>query len=85
MLKELGKERSIDVIVTTHNPTLLDAAGTRMVPFMAVAHRDNHTGISLLIQLEDIPQLPKLMAGGSLGRMVTQGSIEAALKAGGRA
>jgi len=80
MLKELGKERSIDVIVTTHNPALLDAAGSGMVPFIAVTHRDSHTGISLLTQLEDIHQLPKLMAGGSLGRMATQGRIEAALK-----
>lgn len=85
MLKKLGKERSIDVIVTTHNPALLDAAGAIMVPFIAVAHRDDHTGISRLTQLEDIRQLPKLMAGGSLGRMATQGRIEAALKAGGRA
>jgi len=85
MLKKLGKERSIDVIVSTHNPALLDAAGTKMLPFIAVAHRDNHTGISLLTQLEDIQQLPKLMAGGSLGRMATQGRIEAALKAGGKA
>ena len=82
MLKTLGRERSIDVIVTTHNPALLDAAGTRMVPFIAVAHRDALTGISRLTQLEDIRQLPKLMAGGSLGRMATQGSIEAALKTG---
>ena len=85
MLKKLGKERSMDVIVSTHNPALLDAAGTKMLPFIAVAHRDNHTGISLLTQLEDIQQLPKLMAGGSLGRMATQGRIEAALKAGGKA
>lgn len=82
MLKTLGKERAIDVIVTTHNPALLDAAGTKMVPFIAVAHRDTLTGISRLTQLEDIQQLPKLMAGGSLGRMATQGSIEAALKTG---
>ncbi len=56
-----------------------------MVPFIAVAHRDRHTGISLLTQLEDIQQLPKLMAGGSLGRMATQGHIEAALKVGSNA
>ncbi len=82
MLQELGRERSIDVIVTTHNPALLDAAGAKMVPFIAVAHRDMDTGISLLTQLEDIQQLPKLMAQGSLGRMATQGRIEAALKSG---
>ena len=80
MLKTLGKERGIDVIVTTHNPAILDAAGVRMIPFITVAHRDNKTGGSRLTQLEDIHQLPKLMAGGSLGRLTTEGRIESALK-----
>lgn len=80
MLRTLGKSRGIDVIVTTHNPALLDAAGARMVPFITVAHRDAMTGCSVLTQLEHIQQLPKLMAGGSLGRLSTEGRIEAALK-----
>jgi len=80
MLKTLGKARSIDVLVTTHNPALLDAAGVSMVPFITVAHRDEVTGFSQLTQLEDIEQLPKLMAGGSLGHLSAQGSIESALK-----
>ena len=80
MLRALGKERGIDVIVTTHNPALLDAAGARMVPFITVAHRNNATGASELTQLEDIQQLPKLMAGGSLGQLTTEGSIESALR-----
>jgi len=80
MLRKLGNERGIDVIVTTHNPALLDAAGARMVPFITVAHRDNATGASLLMQLEDIEQLPKLMASGSLGQLSAGGRIEAAIK-----
>ncbi|MGX9367181.1 AAA family ATPase [Desulfoplanes sp. PS50] len=80
MLRTLGKERGIDVVVTTHNPALLDAAGVDMVPFITVAHRNEENGVSMLTQLEDIEQLPKLMAGGSLGRLTTEGRIEAALK-----
>lgn len=79
MLMTLGKERRIDVIITTHNPALLDAAGPRMVPFITVAHRDGQTGFSCLTQLEDIDQLPKLMASGSLGKLNADGLIEAAL------
>ena len=80
MLKTLGKERNIDVLVTTHNPALLDAAGLAMVPFIVVAHRDDQAGFSRLTQLEDIDQLPKLIAGGSLGTLSSKGRIEAALK-----
>ncbi len=79
MLKTLGRERSIDVIVTTHNPSLLDAAGVKMVPFITVAHRDTVNGVSKLSQLEDIQQLPKLLASGSLGRLSAEGRIENAL------
>ena len=80
MLRTLGKQRGIDVIVTTHNPALLDAAGVSMVPFITVAHRDGETGVSLLTQLEDVEHLPKLMASGSLGRLTSEGLIEAALQ-----
>lgn len=80
MLKTLGAERKIDVLVTTHNPALLDAAGIGILPFIVVAHRDDATGFSRLTQLEDIEQLPKLIAAGSLGTLSSQGRIEAALK-----
>ena len=80
MLKTLGAERNIDVLVTTHNPALLDAAGLAMAPFIVVAHRDETTGFSRLTQLEEIDQLPKLIASGSLGDLSSRGSIEKALK-----
>jgi len=80
MLKTLGKDRDIDVIVTTHNPAILDAAGVQMVPFISVAHRDDKSGASLLFQLEDIQQLPKLIASGSLGRLSMEGRIDSAIK-----
>jgi predicted ATP-binding protein involved in virulence len=80
MLKTLGKKRQIDIVVTTHNPALLDAAGNTMVPFITVVHRDDKTGASILTPLEEIDLLPKLMAGGSLGQLYTQGKIEKALK-----
>ncbi|MBK5941487.1 AAA family ATPase [Halochromatium roseum] len=80
MLQTLGKARGIDVLVTTHNPALLDAAGLAMVPFITVAHRDDATGFSGLTLLEEIEQLPKLIAGGSLGTLSSRGRIEAALK-----
>ncbi len=81
MLKTLGRKRSIDIVVTTHNPALLDAAGNTMVPFITVVHRAEKNGSSLLTQLEDIEQLPKMIAGGSLGRLTTEGRIGKALQA----
>lgn len=79
-LKSIGKERHIDVLVTTHNPALLDALGTEFVPFVTVAHRDPVSGESKLTLLEDIAQLPKLLAQGTVGKLATQGLIEQALE-----
>ena len=80
MLTTLGVERKVDVLVTTHNPALLDAMGNSMVPFITIAHRDQQTGASRLTLLEDIEQLPKLLAEGSIGKLSSQGKIEQALQ-----
>ena len=79
MLRTLGARRNIDVIVTTHNPALLNALGPEMVPFISVTHRDS-SGASAITLLEDIDALPKLMAGGPLGRIVSEGRLESALQ-----
>lgn len=81
MLKAVGLQRGVDVLVITHNPALLDAMGTEMVPFITVAYRDPATGYSVLSLLEDIGQLPKLLAQGPIGRLSSQGLIEQSLVA----
>lgn len=80
MLREIGEKRKVDVIASTHNPALLDALGPEMVPFVVVAHREDNQGLSQLTLLEDLSDLPKLMAGGTLGRLVSRGDLETALK-----
>ncbi|BAZ27490.1 ATPase-like protein [Kalymmatonema gypsitolerans NIES-4073] len=79
MLREIGEKRKIDILMTTHNPALLDALGPEIVPFVVVAHRDSETGESKLTLLEDIENLPKLMASGTLGKLTTKGAIERSL------
>ena len=79
MLKTLGANRKIDVLITTHNPAILDAAGHKMVPFIFVVHRDRKTGSSSVTSLDTLDMLPKLMASGSLGDISTNRSIENAL------
>lgn len=80
ILREIGESRKVDVLVTTHNPALLDAMGTEMVPFITVANRSNKDGASELTLLENIDQLPKLLAFGEVGKLSSSGRIERALK-----
>jgi predicted ATPase len=79
IIKELGEQRKIDMLVTTHNPALLDNLGPEMVPYIEVAHRHVETGTSLLTLLEDISNLPKLLASGTLGKITMQGKLEKSL------
>jgi predicted ATPase len=79
MLHKLGKERGVDVLVTTHNPALLDAMGPSMVPFITVAHRNSQTGCSVLVLLDEISELPKLLAQGPIGQVSSRGLLERAL------
>jgi predicted ATPase len=80
ILQQLGEQRNIDILATTHNPALLDNLAPEMVPFIEVAHRDSKTGTSKLTLLEDINNLPKLLASGTLGKITMQGKIERSLK-----
>ncbi|MCL2151845.1 MAG: AAA family ATPase [Oscillospiraceae bacterium] len=80
MLKTLGSERNIDILITTHNPALLDAAGHKMIPFIFAVHRDSNTGFGLITPLDTLDALPKLMASGTLGDISTNRSIENALR-----
>lgn len=81
MLRELGIKRGVDVLVTTHNPALLDALGPEMTPFVTVSHRDPESGHSCLTLLEEVQHLPKLLAMGSIGRLSTSGRLEQAFSA----
>lgn len=79
MLSKVGKDREVDVLVTTHNPALLDAMGPKMVPFITVAYRNSVSGSSDLILLEQISDLPRLLAQGQIGQLSSRGLIERSL------
>lgn len=80
VLHKVGTRREVDIVVTTHNPALLDRMGLEMIPMTTVAHRDQHTGFSDLTLLEDIHDLAKLLAHGPVGRLSSEGLIEDALQ-----
>jgi predicted ATPase len=76
MLWDLGAKRKVDILCTTHNPALLDALGNKMIPFISYVHRNKKSGFSEITLLEDFEMLPKLMASGTIGELMTKGSLE---------
>lgn len=72
---ELGRERHIDLIITTHNPILLDKYDKDKLLGVSVVYRDSEKGISRFISFVDIEQYPKLLAKGGLGEAMLDDSL----------
>jgi len=76
LLLELGQQQGVDILITTHNPALMDSLEKDLLPFISLTYRDEKTGYSTIKLLEDVAILPKLMGFGSLGKIVTEDLIE---------
>lgn len=75
MLKDLGHERSIDVLCTTHNPVLVDNLGVEMLPIVFLVKRDITTGSSVVEPVEDLENLPKLLSQATVGELMMEGKL----------
>lgn len=76
----LSKERKIDVIITTHNPALLNAVSKNDIMGVSICYRNKDTGSSEFIQIVDIDEFPALFAQGKLGDLAIDDKIVASIK-----
>jgi predicted ATPase len=81
-IDRVARERSLHVLLTTHNPALLDAAPVEAIPNIVACYRDPAEGDSKLGRLEDLETYPELVAQGPIGRLVTKGILDRHLKGG---
>lgn len=79
-VQKIAKNRKLAVLITSHNPALLDALPATAVPDVVFCYRDPSEGDSRLVRLEDLPNYPDLVARGPLGRLVTQGVLDRMVK-----
>ncbi|HEX6042768.1 AAA family ATPase [Longimicrobium sp.] len=79
-IERVAKERDLRVLLTTHNPALLDRLPTDSIPHVVCAYRDPEEGDSRLVRLEDLPNYPELVARGPLGQLMTRGVLDYFLK-----
>lgn len=75
-ISEIAKARSLSVLISTHNPALLDALPNDAVPNVVFCYRDPEDGSSRLVRLDEIPDYPALLPQGSLGHLLTEGLID---------
>lgn len=79
-IQEVGKTRSLRVLVTTHNPALLDALPNNALGDVLCCYRDPDAGDSRIIRLGDSTRFPEFVAQASLGELVTTRVLERFLK-----
>ncbi|MBK1700277.1 AAA family ATPase [Thiococcus pfennigii] len=79
-IREIAERRRLRVLLSTHNPALLDALPDSALPDVVFCYREPQDGTSRLLRLQDAPDYPELIAQDSLGGLVTSGALERFVK-----
>lgn len=79
-IQAIATRRKLRVLLTTHNPALLDAIPLESIPHVVACYRDPQQGDSRLVRLQDLESYPELVAQGPIGRLVTKGIMDRFLK-----
>lgn len=79
-IADIAKKRDLRVLISSHNPALLDALPDEAIPETVFCYRSPTDGSSLLVRLQDIPDYPELIAQGSIGHLMTRGLLERFVK-----
>ena len=75
-MSRLAKSRNLRVLISSHNPALLDALPDDATPHVVCCYRSHDDGSSQLIRLMDLRDYPELIARGSVGHLMTRGILE---------
>ncbi|MBL8323693.1 MAG: AAA family ATPase [Rubrivivax sp.] len=79
-IEGIAKRRQLRVLLSTHNPALLDALPPSALEDVVFCYRDPQSGASRLVRLADVPDVPELLVQGSLGHLMTSGALERFVK-----
>jgi predicted ATPase len=79
-IQEIAKQRNLQVLISTHNPALMDAIPDAALGDVVFCYRDPSMGDSRLIRLGDLDEFPGLISQGSLGQLVTKGVVDRFIK-----
>lgn len=82
MIAELAEEKALAVLITTHNPALLNAVGRGLLGGVSLCYRNAEDGGSSFQRLVDIPDYFRLAAKGPIGDLLTNDELSPAAKHG---
>jgi predicted ATPase len=79
-IRDIAEQRKLRVLLSTHNPALMDALPDEALGDVVFCYRDPEQGDSRLVRLGDMDEFPGLIAQGSLGDLVTTGVVDRFVK-----
>jgi hypothetical protein len=79
-IRDMASSRNLRVLLSTHNPALMDALPDQALSDVVFCYRDPQDGDSRLTRLGDIDNFPGLVSQGPLGHLVTTGVVDRFVK-----
>ncbi len=79
-IHQVAEQKELTILISTHNPALLDALPYEAIPGVVFCYRNPKTGWSELIQMADLASYPELVSQGALGELLTKGLIDRFVK-----
>ena len=79
-IQTVAERRKLRVLLSTHNPAMLDALPDKAVPDVVFCYRDPVLGDSRLVRLGSLPDAPELLIQDTLGHLMTTGALERFVK-----
>jgi len=79
-IRSIAERRKLRVLLSTHNPAMLDALPDVAIPDVVFCYRDPESGTSKLVRMHEIPDVPELLVQGPLGHLMTSGALERFVK-----
>ena len=80
LMRQYAEERGLKLLLSTHNPALMNAVPDEALADVIFCYRDPQQGDSRLVRLGDLDDYVGLVVQGSLGDLVTRGIIERFVK-----
>jgi len=82
-IRDIAERRNLRVLLSTHNPALMDALPDAALSDVVFCFRDpeeGNKGNSRLVKLGDMYDFPSLILQGLLGQLVTTGVVDRFVK-----
>ena len=79
-IRDIAEQRKLRVLLSTHNPALMDALPDAALGDVVFCYRNPGAGDSRLIRLGDMYDFPSLISQGALGQLVTDGVVDRFVK-----